>query len=295
MKTCIVLLLLTFYLNTRAQDFKKHILFLASDSLHGRAPGTIDEACAAGYIGDQFALAKCRVVVQPFPFSDTSRLKMAGYTMRDSAINVIGFLDFKKDSTIIISAHYYHLGYGSNKSLEIVNKGIYPGADDNASGVAMMIELANWLSSGHALKYNFVFAAYSAHEAGLFGSGYFSQSKLCKALKIRTVINFDMVGRLDTASKVLRISGAATDSIFYRLFHSADNKHLHFRFDDENIPDSDLKPFGKKNIPVLNITTGTHDDYHRLSDTENKINYNGMSQIYLLLQKILEAVAGASM
>lgn len=259
-----------------AQEFKTHILFLASDSLHGRAPGTRDELKAAGYIAVQLDAASIEIFEQRFPFSK-----------KDSARNVIGWLDLGKDSTILISAHYDHLGYGGNKSKEIIKKGVHPGADDNASGVAMMMELAKWIASQKNWKYNFVFVAYSAHEAGLFGSGHFAKSKLCDSLKIRAAINFDMVGRLDTLSKTVRVSGAKTDSSFHRILHSLDQQPLHFRFDDANIPISDLKPFAEKGVPVLNFTTGVHDDYHRISDEESKINYRGMEEIYRLLQKIL--------
>lgn len=326
MKNTIAALLLIFYLNTKAQHFKQHVLFLASDSLHGRAPGTVDELKAANYIATQFDSANCKVVFQkfrpilnpspPHPPS-TSSLKekgsiASGQTAPDSAINVFGILDFGKDSTIIISAHYDHLGYGTNKSREIIRKGIHHGADDNASGVAMMIELAKWIDlvsnpppphrpltpspmekgSGiiflaRDFKYNFLFAAYSAHEAGLFGSAYFAKSKLCNSLKIRAVINFDMVGRLDSTSKTLRISGAETDPVFHTLFHQQQDSVFHFRFDDENILLSDLNPFAEKGIPVLNITTGIHDDYHRISDVESKINYEGMNSIFRLIKKIL--------
>lgn len=260
-----------------AQDFKRHIVFLASDSLHGRAPGTRDELKAAGYIAIQFDSAGVAVSDQRFPFE------------KDSAINIIGVLDFDKDSVILISAHYDHLGYGGKKSKEIMKKGIHPGADDNASGVAMMIELAKWVSAQKNWEYNFVFGAYSAHEAGLYGSSHFAKSKLCDSLKIRAVINFDMVGRLDTLSKTVRVSGAATDSSFHRILLDLNDHPLHFRFDDSNIPNSDLKPFAQKELPVLNFTTGVHDDYHRVSDVESKINYSGMREIYQLLQKILSA------
>lgn len=300
MKNAIAALLLFLCLNTEAQHFRQHILFLASDSLHGRAPGTVDELDAAKYIAAQFDSAHCKVVFQKFPFE------------KDSAINVFGFLDFKKDSTVIISAHYDHLGYGSDKSKEIIKKGIYHGADDNASGVAMMIELSKWIdlvqnssplhppltptpmdkASGiiflaRDFKYNFLFAAYSAHEAGLLGSAYFAKSKLCNSLKICAVINFDMLGRLDSTSKSLRISGAETAPKFHTLFHQQQDSIFYFRFDDENILLSDLNPFAAKGIPVLNFTTGIHDDYHRISDVESKINYEGMNSIYLLLQKNL--------
>lgn len=264
--------------SAQGQDFKKHIVFLASDSLHGRAPGTRDELKAAGYIAVQLDAASLEIFEQRFPFSK-----------KDSSRNVIGRLDLGKDSTILISAHYDHLGYGGNKSKEIVKKGIHPGADDNASGVAMMIELAKWIAVQKNWKYNFVFAAYSAHEAGLYGSGHFAKSKLCDSLKIRAAINFDMVGRLDKLSKTLRVSGSKTDPGFLRTLQSLDKQPLHFRFDDANIPISDLKPFAEKGIPILNFTTGVHDDYHRISDVESKINYRGMEDIYQLLQKILSA------
>lgn len=326
MKNTIASLFLLFFLNTKAQHFNHHVLFLASDSLHGRAPGTLDELKAANYIAAQFDSANCKVVFQKFssPLSPSpihipsaTSPKKKGSANSDqpalnSAINVLGFLDFWKDSTVIISAHYDHLGYGSNKSREIIRKGIHHGADDNASGVAMMIELAKYIKlvanssppsmplttstmekgSGifffaRGFKYNFLFAAYSAHEAGLFGSAYFAKSELCNSLKIRAVINLDMVGRLDSTSKTLRISGSETDPIFYTLFHQQPDSILHFRFDDENILLSDLNPFAEKGIPVLNITTGIHDDYHRISDLESKINYEGMNSIFRFIKKIL--------
>jgi aminopeptidase YwaD len=195
---------------------------------------------------------------------------------------------FEKDSTVIIAAHYDHLGTGSEKSLEISGKkGIYFGADDNASGVAMMIELIKTISETKNWKYNFVFAGFSAHEAGLFGSDYFSKSTLCNSLKIRAVINFDMVGRMDTTYPTVRISGAETDKLFSNYFKSLTDNAIHFRYDDANITESDLRPFAEKKIPVLNCTTGIHSDYHKMSDTENKINYQGMEMIFELTQSML--------
>ncbi|MBK7149734.1 MAG: M28 family peptidase [Bacteroidetes bacterium] len=246
--------------------------------MHGRAPGTADEEKAAGYIALHLDAAECKLVFQQFPFE------------KDSALNVFGFLDFKKDSTIIISAHYDHLGYGTNKSREIIKKGIHHGADDNASGVAMMLELSQMLSNPlykiRMAKYNYFFAAYSAHEAGLFGSAYFAGTKLCDSLKIRAVINFDMVGRLDTGSRIIRVSGVGTDSIFHSFFQQQDSM-LHFRLDDEKLLQSDVKPFAEKGIPVLHVTTGVHEDYHRISDTADKINYSGLQNIFNVLHRLL--------
>lgn len=269
-------LFITVCLSSPAQDFKKHIVFLASEYLHGRASATVDEKMSAEYIHNELISVGCASVsFQQFPFGNSS------------ATNVIGILDFKKDSTVIISAHYDHLGLGSGKSLEVVKKGVHPGADDNASGVAMMIELARSISGMKDCRYNFVFAGFSAHEAGLYGSDYFSKSELCNSLKIRAVINFDMVGRLDRTSSIVRISGSESDERFSNFFKGlAEDATLHFRFDDENISQSDLKPFAERKIPVLNITTGIHDDYHKMSDTEDKINYNGMNRIFKFTESL---------
>lgn len=272
-----LLFVVIFLCGTHAQDFKKHVVFLASDSLHGRAPGTVYEKLAGNYIAGSFKKSGAKVTAQKFHFES------------DSAVNVFGYLNNKKDSTIIISAHYDHLGLGTNKSKEIVKKGIHHGADDNASGVAMMIELSKWLGKQKRQRYNYLFAAYSAHEPGLYGSANFAKSDMFKALRVKAVINFDMVGRLDTTNKILKISGTKTDSLFTAFFKKEDMR-FNYRFNDANIPVSDVKPFAEMNIPMLHFTTGLHADYHRISDTEEKINYEGMNQIFGLLQNLLVTI-----
>ncbi len=279
MKTDIVTVLLVLFCGcASAQDFKKHVVFLASPNLHGRAPASADERNAANYLKQQFIWAGCTsVAYQFFPFQN------------DSALNVIGMFDLQKDSTVIISAHYDHLGSGSEKSLEMPGKkGIYPGADDNASGVALMLALVKAISDADDWQYNFVFAAFSAHEAGLVGSDYFSKSTLCSDLKIRVVLNFDMVGRMDTTYPTLRISGAETDTLFSRYFKSLPDGVIHFRYDDANITQSDLRSFAEKAIPVLNFSTGIHSDYHKMSDTEDKINYRGMEMVFEFTHSLLQ-------
>lgn len=278
MKDIFIFLSLLCFSGTHAQHFNQHILFLASDSLQGRAPASRGETLAASYIAAVFDSSGCHTVFQKFPFG------------KDIATNVIGLKNMGKDSTVIVSAHYDHLGVGSNKSREVIRKGIHHGADDNASGVAMMLEVAKWIAAGGNRSYNFVFVAYSAHEAGLFGSAHFSQSAYCDSLKIKAVINFDMVGRLDTTSKTLRVSFNTADSIFTRFFENENDRQLHFRLDDSNIPFTDVKSFAEKKIPVLSITTGIHNDYHRISDTEDKINYPGMKIISRVILKFLNSL-----
>lgn len=269
------MLLLFLSITLHAQDFKKHVQYLASDSLEGRLPGTAGEDSARLYITKSVAWERTNLELIKF---DTI-----------VATNVFGVLNSNNDSTIIISAHYDHLGHGEYKSKEIIKKGIHNGADDNASGVAMALELAKELKPDTTLKYNYLFAFYSAHEPGLYGSAFFASSPLGKSLKIRAVLNFDMVGRFDETGKTIRISGAKTDSVFSEFFNKKDTA-ISYRFDDTNLLLSDLKPFAEMGLPVLNITTGIHDDYHKTTDDENKINYRGMGLIFnritLLLQQI---------
>lgn len=265
----------------KQQLYRKHILFLSSPALSGRAPATLGERKAAEYIANQFSNYTCKVQLQPF------------YFQGDTAINVLGMLNAGKDSTIIISAHYDHIGIGTDKSREIHRKGIHPGADDNASGVALMIELADSLKhylQKDSLQYNYLFAAWSAHEAGLFGSSFFTQSPTFDSLKIRAVINLDMVGRLNRVSPILRISGALTNQRIANIFSTIHNGNVTFRYDDENILKSDLLHFAHKQITVVGITTGIHDDYHRISDTEDKINYEGMSIIQQIILSALRKI-----
>jgi Zn-dependent M28 family amino/carboxypeptidase len=273
MKILIATFLLFIGYGSSAQEFRQHILLLTSDAMQGRPPATVYEQMAANYIRQELLAANCgNVVFQEFPFENKS------------AVNVVGIMDFGQDSTIVIAAHYDHLGTGFNKSLEIVHKhGFHPGADDNASGVAMLVELAKAIGKVKTWTYNFAFIAYSAHEAGLFGSTYFSGSEMCKGLNVRAVINMDMVGRMDTANPVVRVSGAKTDVLFDNFFKTLENMPFRIRHDDSNITGSDLAPFYKMGIPVLNYTTGIHTDYHKTTDTEDKINYQGMGFIYQLI------------
>lgn len=263
-----------------SQDFQKHILYLASDSLHGRAPGTNDEMLAAKYISIALPKSKFNIKHQSFSFLvDSIKTK--------NATNLICSLNKNRtnDSTIILVAHYDHLVMGSLKSLEILQskkQQIHNGADDNASGVAMVIELGKWLAKQKNKKYNIILLFTSAHEAGLFGAESFVKSNNIEALKIKTVFNFDMVGRLDNSSKILSVSDNKLDSSFYNT------NTLNFSINDVNIiAHSDLKYFVEYPIHLINFTTGTHEDYHRISDDEIKINYEGMKLIYEYIQQLL--------
>lgn len=262
-------------------DFITIISYLASDSLEGRAPATQGEKLAANYIIHYFEHVNLSTKKQKFFFSFDNKT--------DTASNIIALLDNQKDSTILLSAHYDHLGWGNKKSREILKKHqIHNGADDNASGVAIMLELAKWLASQKdSLQYNYVFVAYSAHELGLFGSKYFSESKEFQKLKLKMALNFDMVGRLNKINPILKIGGTMRDTTYNLFIHQYENANLHFRLVDEQLLQSDAKFLYEKNIPTFTFTTGIHDDYHRASDDSNKINYKGLEITFSFLKELL--------
>ncbi len=257
-----------------------YVTALAADSMQGRAPGTAYELKAARYIISQLSTAG--VVADTIGF--TIRLT------KDSALNcynVFGFLDSHADSTILISAHYDHLGLGSNKSRELRKKGIHPGADDNASGVALVMELANQLKQTKNRRYNFVFAFFSAHEMGLYGSYNFTRSALFDLLHLKAALNFDMVGRLQPTTKIVRVSTCVQDTSLRSFLLPLQNSGLYIRADENGETVNDFSVLCEHCVPAVSFTTGLHDDYHRMSDTADKINYGGIYQILQAVKKLL--------
>jgi Zn-dependent M28 family amino/carboxypeptidase len=197
---------------------------------------------------------------------------------------VIGYINNHAKQTIILCAHYDHLGYGSGRSRELIKKNVvHPGADDNASGVALMLELAKWTRK-HQHSYNYIFLASSAHELGLYGARYFLRSGFVSANSVAAVFNFDMVGRLNTNYPTLKVS--TTDSSAGRqaiLESQKDSLHLRFDNDIEN----DFTAFKEAGFKTYSFTTGTHDDYHRSGDRPERINYTGLETIARFMKRVL--------
>lgn len=218
-----------------------------------------------------------------------------------NAKNIVGVLDGTgplADETVVIGAHYDHLGYGGNGSLATSRKmAIHHGADDNASGTTTLMELARRLA---ALKdrpgRRLVFIAFSGEELGLFGSEYYCKNPLYPLDETASMFNLDMVGRLrtdKTSGKAKLLSeGCGTAKPFRELLDKLGAKH---DFKMVNKPSgfgpSDHASFCSKEIPVLFLWTDYHDDYHRPSDTADKINVEGMRRIAELSQEAILTLA----
>lgn len=198
--------------------------------------------------------------------------------------NVIGFLDNGSNKTVVIGAHYDHLGLGQfGSSLYALKEGekpqIHNGADDNASGVASVIELARLLKSSPYKKNNYLFMAFSGEEEGLLGSASFTNNPTYPLEKINYMINLDMVGRLDSITRKLEIGGVGTSPTWDSVINKSDTANFTLKRGQSGYGPSDHSSFYLKNIPVLFVFTGLHEDYHRPSDDAWKINYRDMEKI----------------
>lgn len=207
--------------------------------------------------------------------------------------NVIGYIDNGAPQTIVLGAHYDHLGFGEDGNSMVPNarNQVHNGADDNASGTAALIELARSISASKNKNNNYLFIAFSAEELGLNGSKYFTQNPTIDLKSVNYMINMDMVGRLNDSSKTLTIGGYGTSPVWGELFDkmNARSNPLHFKFDSSGTGPSDHTSFYRADMPVLFFFTGLHADYHKPSDDPNKINYNGELLVIKCIENLITA------
>lgn len=203
------------------------------------------------------------------------------------AHNVIGYINFNAPSTIIIGAHYDHLGYGEDANSLDGQGQIHNGADDNASGTAALIEMSRMLQKTTAHKNNYLFIAFSGEELGLFGSKYWLENPTIKVVP-NYMLNMDMVGRYD-ADRKLTIGGYGTSPVWGQIFTTTTDKNLVIKLDSSGSGPSDHASFYRKDIPVLFFFTNSHSDYHKATDDWDKINYTGEVAIVNYINRIIES------
>lgn len=217
---------------------------------------------------------------------------MAG--TRNVAMILPGEDETLKNEYVIFGAHFDHLGMGGpgSGSRAVDTVGVHHGADDNASGVAMIIELAGkFAGTKDSHKRSLVFIAFAGEEEGLLGSKQFTDKPVIDLKKADAMINLDMVGRL-RETKSVQVGGVGTaPGIKERALAVLDTNQLKLTFSEEGSGPSDHSSFYAKNIPVIYFSTGTHDEYHTPKDTWEKINYNGMVSISDLIFKMASGIA----
>jgi hypothetical protein len=206
--------------------------------------------------------------------------------------NVIGYLDNLSLQTVVLGAHYDHLGYGEDHNSLYAGSVpmIHNGADDNASGTAALIELAGLLKKSPVKKYNYLFVAFSGEELGLFGSKYFTDHSPVDLKQVDYMINMDMVGRLNDSTHGISIGGYGTSPTWGEIIREKDD-YFRIKLDSSGSGPSDHTSFYRKDIPVLFFFTGTHSDYHKPSDDADKINYKGELQVIRYIMALIEKTA----
>jgi len=203
-----------------------------------------------------------------------------------TAHNVAAFIDNKAANTVILGAHLDHLGYNEDRNALDINNNIRNGADDNASGTAALIELAKALQKKSPRNNNYLILHFSGEELGLFGSKYWLEHPTYVG-NYNYMINMDMVGRYDTARK-LTVGGYGTSTKWANILASVSTS-LITHYDSAGSGPSDHASFYRKDIPVLFLFTGSHNDYHKATDDWDKINYVGESQIIRYVQSVIKS------
>nr|WP_294903489.1 M20/M25/M40 family metallo-hydrolase [uncultured Lacibacter sp.] len=201
--------------------------------------------------------------------------------------NVVGYINNNAASTIIIGAHYDHLGYGEdNNSRHTGTAAIHNGADDNASGTAALIELSRVLKSEGVKTNNYLFIAFSGEELGLYGSKYYTDHPTIELNTVNYMINMDMVGRFSDTAKAITIGGIGTSPSWPTLI-SEKKPVFRIKIDSSGTGPSDHTSFYRKDIPVLFFFTGLHTDYHKPSDDFEKINYHGQLLVVKYITRLI--------
>lgn len=211
--------------------------------------------------------------------ADISRQERTGY-------NVVGLLDNGKPDVVVIGAHLDHLGWGDEGSLHRGERAIHNGADDNASGIAVLLQLARDLAEMDESRGNdYLFIAFSGEEKGLYGSNHWTKHPTVPLAELNYMVNLDMVGRLDSARSI-GVNGVGTSPAWAEVPRILAGD-LKVKTTTSGIGPSDHTSFYLQGVPAIHFFTGTHADYHKPSDDEEKINYDGMLRITRYIESLI--------
>jgi Peptidase family M28/PDZ domain len=274
------------------------IRYLSDDKLAGRMTGTPGADSAAAYLVRRFA----QVGLQPgaggwfqaFTVAKTAPVAQQTHIGGLRGNNVIGVLPGRdpvlRNEAVIVGAHYDHLGLGGFGSLDPDSTGqVHNGADDNASGAAMLIQIAARLAVAPPAR-TVVFIAFSGEELGLLGSSYYVKQPVYPLSATRAMINLDMVGRLRQSRLI--VYGSRTAKEFPALLDSL-NWYAGFdlKAQGDGYGPSDQSSFYAAGLPVLHLFTDLHEDYHRSTDDWEKINLDGFKRVSDFAAALVTALA----
>ena len=272
-----------------AKELAAHVEVLASDEYEGRGAGTPGGMRAARYLAAEFERLGLRGGGDQGTYFQT--FSRGGRDMR----NVVAVLPGAEgqDECVVVGAHYDHLGRGAYGSLGggRARGAIHNGADDNASGTAGILEMAEaFVEAGLKPRRSIVFVLFDGEELGLFGSKHFAKAPLMPLAKTAAMLNMDMIGRL--GKKKLIVYGKITGSTFGEVMgRVSGGLGMELDHRDSMTPNSDHASFYEKQIPSIALFTGLHSDYHRPGDDVGKVDYVGMELITRLATGVVEALA----
>lgn len=270
------------------KELGAHAKRLSDDSFEGRESGSRGGRVAGNYIAS---------------FADKAKLLPAGdngtyfQNFGTSFRNVIGYFEGSdpklKNETIMIGAHYDHVGYGNQSNSFGPIGRIHNGADDNASGTSALLEMIDAFSKMEKKPARTImFAFWDAEERGLYGSWHFVRNKIAERQKVKLYINMDMVGRLRNNN--LEVYGTRTSTGLRRLLTLQNSEEMKLGFDWELKEDSDHYPFAKSQVPALMLHTGLHERYHRPTDDFETINISGIRKVSVFATRIANAAANVN-
>lgn len=269
-------------------ELKNHVYFLADESLSGRMSGKWGNRYAAGFIRDAFDSYGLKTMFHEFSIANVNPEPNNAGDPEPKTNNIYGWVEGSdlKDEVVIVGAHMDHIGFGPRYSRAPNKKQFHPGADDNASGTAALLEIAQAFSTLKGkVRRTVVFQAYSAEEMGLLGSIFYCENPQFPQSspsmnKHVAMINMDMIGRLRRSTRTLSFEDGRSSADLNSIMRNLNQKYpFGNSVASRGGGGSDHAPFYNKRIPVVFLHTGTHGDYHTPSDTPDKINYDGMQDI----------------
>lgn len=233
----------------------------------------------------------------PLEISANSNVKFKSVKTQNVVFLLEGSDVKLKDEYIVLGAHYDHLGMGGKGSGSRMpdTVAVHNGADDNASGVAAVIELAEKISSMKQIpKRSIIFVAFTGEEMGMLGSDFFVKNPPIEKTKIKSMLNFDMIGRMKSDKKTLSVSGTGTSIEWESILDKyKGNRTFELAYSPEGPGPSDHAKFYYENIPVLFFTTGAHDDYHTPMDDTEKIDFDSEKNIIDLAFDVLTDISNS--